>query len=179
MDRLYSNQLKKIPKDKIDYTKLHRVMSLNFIRGNYKRICNDVCTCLKFKEDITNKNVTDNNIMYLVRFDIVDKIAYNKNEHKFITFLRILNCEDINDGMKYAKGDKIMEDIINYVKEWNLESSKTGLKDLLDTREREGRDEGRIEGRIETAKNMLIDNVDVETIKKYTGLSKKQILSLQ
>ncbi len=169
-------------------------MSLNFIRGNYKRICNNVCTCLRFKEDITNKNITDNNIMYLVRFDIVDKIVYNENEHKFITFLRILNCEDINDGMKYAKGDKIMEDIINYVKEWNLESSKTGLDDFIASKEQKsrndgirigrkegriaGRNEGRHEEKIATAKNLINLKVPINVIQKATGLSKKQILSL-
>ena len=162
-------------------------MSLNFIRGNYKRICNDVCTCLRFKEDITNKNVTDNNIMYLVRFDIVDKIAYNENEHKFITFLRILNCEDINNGMKYAKGDKVMEDIINYVKEWNLETSKTGLDNLLDSREQEGRSagirigrtEGRHEAKLTIAKNMLNRKLSIEDIIAFTGLSKEEVLTLQ
>ncbi len=174
-------------------------MSLNFIRGNYKRICNNVCTCLRFKEDITNKNITDNNIMYLVRFDIVDKIVYNENEHKFITFLRILNCEDINDGMKYAKGDAILEDIINYVKEWNLESSKTGLKDLLDNREQEGRSagirigrregrsdgikigrtEGRHEAKLTIAKNMLSRNMSIEDIIAFTNLTKEEILSLK
>ncbi len=83
-----------------------------------------------------------------------------------------------------------MEYIINYVKEWNLETSKTGLDNLLDSREQEGRDdgikigrkEGRSEGRYEEkltiAKNMLNRNMSIEDIMAFTGLSKEEILSL-
>ena len=157
-------------------------MSLNFIKGNFRNDCKKIVNIHRFKNDLTGYVIRDNTIMYLVRFDKVGKIVYNENEHKFITFLRILNCEDINDGMKYAKGDKIMQDIINYVKEWNLETSKTGLDNLLDSREQEGRSDGiRIgqkEGRIATAKNLINLKVPINVIQKATGLSKKQILSL-
>ncbi len=100
-----------------------------------------------------------------------------------------------------------MQDIINYVKEWNLETSKTGLDNLLDSREQEGRSagikighkegrdygikigrndgikigrtEGRLEAKLTIAKNMLNKNMSIEDIASFTGLSKKQILSLQ
>ena len=75
-----------------------------------------------------------------------------------------------------------MEDIINYVKEWNLESSQTGFEDFIASKEQEGRDEGRIEGRqeekIATAKNLINLKVPINVIQKATGLSKKKILSL-
>ena len=67
-----------------------------------------------------------------------------------------------------------MEDIINYVKEWNLETSKTGLDNLLDSREQEGR----YEEKLTIAKNMLNRNMSIEDIIAFTGLSKEEILSL-
>jgi predicted transposase/invertase (TIGR01784 family) len=43
---------------------------------------------------------------------------------------------------------------------------------------REGRKEGRKEGMLETARNMKADNVPVNRISAYTGLSEQQITDL-
>ncbi len=39
-------------------------------------------------------------------------------------------------------------------------------------------EEQRLEGKIETAKEMIADNMSVEKIEKYTGLSKEKIKEL-
>ncbi|MGL9775787.1 MAG: hypothetical protein ACR5K1_04205, partial [Wolbachia sp.] len=49
------------------------------------------------------------------------------------------------------------------------------LDDATEKGRQEGRAEGREEGKIEVAKAMLADNVDVNTIVKFTGLSISEI----
>ncbi len=173
--RIYSNQEKKKKKERIIYSKdLHKVISLNFIKGNFRNDCKEIVNKHRFKNDLTNYVVKDNIVIYLVRFDKVSELVYNEEEHRFITFLRLLNCEDINDGKKYVRGDKIMEDIIKYVNEWNLKSSEDGLNRLLEDTKFEGRNEEKIA----TAKNLINLKVPINIIEKATGLSEKQILSL-
>ena len=56
------------------------------------------------------------------------------------------------------------------------------LRNTLDTAKEDGRLEGKLEGRleekIEIARNLLLLNIDIETISKSTGLSKAEIQKL-
>ncbi|NEV49634.1 hypothetical protein EUZ93_04010 [Wolbachia pipientis] len=52
------------------------------------------------------------------------------------------------------------------------------LKQKLNEGIQIGREKGRIEGKIEVAKTMLANNVDVNTIVKFTGLSISEIEEL-
>ncbi len=68
-----------------------------------------------------------------------------------------------------------MDDIIEYVREWNLESSKNGLERYM-----KEHDEEVIEERnFDIAKNMLNLEISVDKIMKATGLTRKEILSLK
>ena len=42
-----------------------------------------------------------------------------------------------------------------------------------------GREEGREEGRVEAAKNMLADEISIDLVAKYTGLSIEQVKQLK
>ena len=177
--RIFANQLKKVKKNKINYKDMKQVISLNLIRGNFNKINNNIINCYRFKNDKLNGIIKDNTIIYLVRFDIVEKIEYNENEHKFITLLRLINEENINDLKKYANGDEIMEDIIEYVFEWNKESAKNGLERLIEDRSNEAASKAENKEKFTIAKNMLELDMSVDNIHKATGLSKKEILSLK
>jgi predicted transposase/invertase (TIGR01784 family) len=48
-------------------------------------------------------------------------------------------------------------------------------KSELETAKEDGRNEGKMEAKIEIAKSMLKDNLPIEMIKKYSGLSKEEI----
>ena len=66
----------------------------------------------------------------------------------------------------------------------NPEEMKTYEKSILeynDVRDAMAcsRDEGRLEGIMETAVKLIKDNMPVELIKKYTGLTEKDIESLR
>ncbi len=63
-----------------------------------------------------------------------------------------------------------------FIDEYDTELvNRTMMESLKD----EGYDEGRLSGLIETAKNMLNDNININTIVKYTGLSIEEINKLK
>jgi predicted transposase/invertase (TIGR01784 family) len=51
------------------------------------------------------------------------------------------------------------------------------LKNSFDYAKEEGKIEGKIEGKMEIAQQMLKDGLPIETICKYTGLLKEQLLA--
>ena len=72
-----------------------------------------------------------------------------------------------------------LENSIRVVQEWYKETSKNALKDALAEERYYGERDGEKRNKIETAKEMLKDDVSINTIMKYTKLSKKEILSLR
>ena len=84
-----------------------------------------------------------------------------------------------------GKDDEVMEQAIKYIDEF-LEKEGTTFQDKIDYEKvksfDDGEETGIIKGRkagiIETAKNMLKDGLNVNTIAKYTGLSKEEIKKL-
>ncbi len=173
--RIFANQLKKVKNKKIDYKNMKKVISVNLIKGNFNKCNNKLVNCYRFKNDLLNIVARDNTIMYLVRFDLVDKMPYNVDEHKFITCLRLINSKDIEELMKYRNGGEIMQDIIDYVFEWNRESSKNGLERLIEDRSTEAEDKCLTK----VAKKMIHKNMAIDDIMELTGLSKTEILDLE
>lgn len=55
------------------------------------------------------------------------------------------------------------------------ESYEKGLQEGMKTGKEEGLIQGKEESKIEIAKSMLKDSMSIDTISKYTGLSKDQI----
>jgi len=63
-----------------------------------------------------------------------------------------------------------------------LEESKIKGGEIMQTLaqqlKREGKIEGKIEEKLETAKRMLLDNISIERVIKYTGLTEKEVKAL-
>jgi predicted transposase/invertase (TIGR01784 family) len=57
-----------------------------------------------------------------------------------------------------------------YLASWERNAKKEGIK--------EGIKEGKKEGKIETAKRMLLDNLSIEDVIKYTGLTESEVKAL-
>ena len=84
-----------------------------------------------------------------------------------------------------------MDAVIEYVREWCLESSKNGLERYIEEKQQETaeevrkkvseevREEAAKEVSFNVAKRMLEDNFDIKIIMDVTGLTKKQVLSLK
>ncbi len=173
MSRLFSNQLYN---NNISYKNMHKVISLNLIPTNYKKINKYIVNCYKYKHKILNIEIDNNTELYLVIFDKLKKMNYTKDEHEFITILRLLNCKTLEEMEKYQKGGKsIVDDVIEYVREWNLESSKNGLERYIE----EKAEERETNKSLVIAKNMLNKKMKIQDIIDVTGLTRKEILSLK
>ncbi len=182
--RLFADQLEK---NNNNYAKMKKVISINLMLGNYKKINTELVNKYTFKHQKSNKIIKENTIMYLIRLDQMKKIRYVKGEKKFLTYLRIINSDSIEEMEKYAKGDKNMEEIIEYMKEWNAKSNENGFERYLKEKEEEakekglkiGRKEGKKEGKkerdYEIIRKMKQENVGLDFIKKITGLTEKEI----
>ena len=163
--RLYSRQEKSIKT-----TEYKKVISLNFIKGNFKRINNNIVNGYSLKNSINNEEINDNILMYLVRYDLIDNIPYKYEEERFITYLRIIGSKSVKDMKKYAKGDKIMEEIIKMLKEWNIESDRINYQRRIE----EAKEEGIEENKISTAKKLIKLNAAKEYILEITEISDKE-----
>ena len=124
--RLFSSQPYKA------YKEIKPVISINLIKGNYKRSNEEIVNSYKFQNSITHKIIDENNMtMYLIRYDMVEKIEEQEEESRFIKYLRILNQETTDKMKKIARGDKKMEDAINFVIKWNEDQSKKTFEEYL------------------------------------------------
>ncbi|BAP00236.1 Rpn family recombination-promoting nuclease/putative transposase [Wolbachia endosymbiont of Cimex lectularius] len=111
------------------------------------------CFFFKYAEDTTDedlRNIAEKSPIIKLAYDELDKFRWNEK-----------------DLIAYE------ERLMDLRKEEGILAQK--LDDATEKGRQEGRAEGREEGKIEVAKAMLADNVDVNTIVKFTGLSISEI----
>lgn len=172
-----------------DYKNAKKVYSINLMNGNFRRCNNDLVNDYQFINIKNNKQIDNGSIeIFLIRLDKIVNLPYNEHEDRFITYLRIINAKSLSELRKYIrKDDKVMTYAEQIVSDWCRESSKNGFERYLADVKNEGISQGISqgikkgisEGILTTAKNMLIDNVNTDTITKYTGLSKNELLKLK
>ena len=127
--------------------------------------------------------------MYLVRLDLVKDIVYNKTNERLVRWLKFMNAQSYEEMKLIGKDDEVMEQAIKYIDEF-LEKEGTTFQDKIDYEKVKSFDDGLIKGEkagiikgkkagiIETAKKMLKDGLNINSIAKYTGLSKEEIENL-
>ncbi len=184
MCRLFDQNIKKN-----DYKNAKKVFSINLIKGNFKRANNDLVNEYTFSNKINHKDIDNGfTIMYLIRFDKVKNIPYNEDEQRFITWLRLINAEDLAEIKQYIrKDDEIMSEIEKFVADWNRKSAKNGLEKYIAEVEqkaaqkaaKQAKKNGISEGILQTAKNLLSLNISINDIKKATGLSENELRNLK
>ena len=127
---------------------------------------------------------------------------YNKDiDEEIVKFSKLLKSKTIVELRENFKGDEDymsgidkVEDLIsdpNFAGAYDVEERRQEeLEDFYDTGYRKGKEAGIAHGmevgmevatkksKVEIAKSMLKDNVEIETISKYTGLSIKEIEKL-
>ena len=173
---LYGHQLKK--KESLKNSK--KVISLNIINGTYKS--KDTNLLLKYEliNPETEEKLLDDGIeIYIAPLDKLKKIAYSKDELRFITWLRFIYCHDMNEVANLAKGDDIfmsakemIEDFVNDPEVIRLFHNDNWKKDSA---LEQGIELGREENNIEIAKKMLKEKCNINLIKKITNLTTSQI----
>ena len=175
LSRLFANQLKR---DDL-YTKAKKVYSINFMTGNYSEENKDIVNDYGFIRKIETPS-KDNEfiIMYLIRLDKVSKIVYNKNESRLVRWLRLMKSESIEEMESIAKGDKTMEQAIEYVDAF-LKEEGTTFQDKIEYEKAKSEAKGREDDKKETAKNMLNKSYSISEIMDITGLSQTEIEALK
>lgn len=174
--RLYSNQIKEGIKT---YENSKKVISLNLINGNYKKQNKELVNVYEMENKITKKVLDNGEIeMILVRLDLINNIQYNEFEERFIRWLKLINAKTIEELEKYAKGDKLMEQSVEYVKRYLNGPLNHTFEDYILEKQLEAKEEGETAGILATAKNLLNLNIDIKDISKATGLSEKDLKKL-
>ena len=169
--RLYSKKIKR-GEENYQYTQVIQFNLNNFaFKGNDKIV--DIYT-------VTNDdNIGLSNKLIFVQIYVPNlrKKWYTKGmkslseEEKYILALVEMDLDKLND----LGGENIMDE---YVKEAEEVSFEGGVGEAYD-KEWSLRDEGKRESKKEIAKNMLKDNIPVESISKYTSLSIDEIKNLK
>ena len=84
--------------------------------------------------------------------------------------------------VEYLTGDEEVKRLAELREKWEMDrNSEIGQakKEGIEEGKAEGKEEGKAEGILEIAKNMLKDGMKLETVTKYTGLSKKELEELK
>ena len=77
---------------------------------------------------------------------------------------------------KYARGDKVMEETIKWLREWNIESDRINYQRRIEEAEEKGEERGSAKRNIDIAKELLQDGtLPIEKIMSITKLSEKEI----
>lgn len=185
--RLYSKKIRR-GEENYQYTQVIQFNLNNFaFKGNDKIV--DIYT-------VTNDdNIGLSNKLIFVQIYVPNlrKKWYTKGmkslseEEKYILALVEMDLDKLND----LGGENIMDEYVKeaeevsfeggvgeaYDKEWALRDQ--GYRDGLSQGKAEGKIEGFSQGKVEIAKNMLKDNIPVESISKYTSLSIDEIKNLK
>ena len=156
-----------------------KIYSINLIKGNFRKINNELVNIYNFKNEKGQKIDKGNTEMFLIRFDKVKNIPYNKHEKRFITWLRIINSESYEEIRKYSEGDEIMSESDKFIAQWCRESNKNGFERYVKEREVEAAEKAEKQGILKTAKNLISLNIDLKDIKKATGLTEKELNKLK
>ena len=136
--------------------------------------------------DIENNLIEENFQIHNIYIPKVVKSCYNQAEEKLKLFL----CDSYEKMREVVKNNKELEIIMDEIEKLNKEKYFGALynveeehKMLEEAAKESGRKEGFLEGvdteKINVAKKMLDDNLNIELISKYTGLSSDDIKKLQ
>ena len=188
---LFSNVIK----SGSDYKNVDEVILINFTYGLPDYYPEKAVYVLTDKET---------GLEYSTKFKIIEfngskilRAWYNNGNSKYLHVAMLaLNKEELEQ--LGTNGDKIMKEFLESVKEINNDSDFIEFMSKEEDEEKtrntyfaNGKDEGRVEGRaegkeigdknarLETAKKMLKDKLPIDTITKYTNLSKEEIKKLK
>ena len=110
----------------------------------------------------------------------MEHLTDRPEELKEEIFKRLFKTAEIatftpEERIKYENDMTTERDIQNYISY----AREKGLEEGMEKGMEKGREEGREEGRVEAAKNMLADEISIDLVAKYTGLSIEQVKELK
>jgi predicted transposase/invertase (TIGR01784 family) len=86
------------------------------------------------------------------------------------------NQEELHDQVTIIleEGGDIMQTIAQQLREEGIKIGEKNMQTLAQQLKKEGKKEEKLE----TAKRMLLDNISIEKVIKYTGLTEKEVKTL-
>lgn len=186
-----------------DYTKLGKHIQLNLTWNLQKYIPFDIREKKKLefyvKDEETGLKVFEDKFKIVnINMDYYVELWYSKKVEKESPFLLLLAAPTIEEMDEIARGDRLMEKIAKEVKKLNFDPKITeeiafeneqeiwantmhsrGVEQGIEKGIEKGIEQGSKQEKIGIARNMLKDNMPIDTIIKYTGLKKEEIESLQ
>ena len=170
-----------------NYTKLSPVISINVLDFVLFNDIKDFHSCYLLKEIKHNKILTDHCMLHYIE---LPKFNLNNNKEKLSSWIKFFKGENMSNLIKenniFEEVEKRCQSFIDSdplinayrKKEWN----EYFYKDMMNVEREEGKLEGIKEGRIaeqiSMAKSMKKENIDIELIKKITGLTIDEINKL-
>jgi predicted transposase/invertase (TIGR01784 family) len=118
----------------------------------------------------------DNNAKFEVTKELIRqcyKHGYSKEETRLV-----MNFFDWVIRLPGAYKERLKKIIKKIEEEFKMEYIPLWERDARKEGEKKGKIEGKIEEKLETAKRMLLDNVSIEDVIKYTGLTEKEVKAL-
>lgn len=167
-----------------DYEEMRNFIQMNITSGLSK---NEPLVSEYVLADLnTKKKFIDNLTIYEYNLDKIKELYSKTSEYKF---LAALDCDE-KELKKICKGDKIMEKFEHEVSKLNKdieftqflteeEDARKVHNTIMSNAKKEGIKIGVTKKSYEIAKNMLEDNIDIDTIIKYTGLTQEEIENLK
>lgn len=122
------------------------------------------------------------NINY-IRIDKVRELGYNENE--LMKWLRFIAARSYEERVAIAEGDEMFMEFNEWIDKYvNDDVTKETLdkwnKEIEENKNvKIAREQGIEQNKKEIAKNMLLDGLDINTIMKYTHLTKQEIEALK
>lgn len=186
-----------------DYTKLGKHIQLNLTWNMQKYIPFDIRGKKKLefyvKDEETGLKVFEDKFKIVnINMDYYVELWYSKNVENENPFLLLLAAPTIEEMDEIARGDRLMEKIAKEVKKLNFDPKITeeiafeneqeiwantmhsrGVEQGIEKGIEKGIEQGSKQEKIGIARNMLKDDIPIDTIIKYTGLKKEEIESLK
>ena len=113
-----------------------------------------------------------------VLLDKVDDMYYTNSKKRIYKYLKFFKAESYKEREEIAKGDEIFMKMNDWLKSYCNNEWYDLIRDYSFWARESGREEGYEDGMLMAAKNFFKLGIDIQTIKKATGLSKKEIEKL-
>ena len=174
--RIYSSQ---INKGCYKYENNEKVIGINLINNKYdlnEKIINEYTFMNRL---ITKSYLTSDIVMYNIRLDKVKDIVYTSSSKRFIKWLKLISAKSIEELEEIGKDDKIMQNSIRVLKEWNNMRDVDAMERYYGEKMLEKEELGIKKEQVHIAKNMLNLNIPLAKISLATGLSIKELKTLK
>ena len=183
LTRIFSNQLERGE----SYLNVKKVIGINFMKGNYNYNNFYLINEYGFINKLNYGSIKDECLeMYMVRLDLIREKVYNYSDIRFIKWLKLINAKDMLEMKKISEGDEIMEQTLKFMDEFlndeEIRNVYDKIRDVEYHAKKEGLADGLAEGHanmLNSAKKMLDRGMSIQVIEEITGLTKKEIESLQ